>query len=54
LIPPSPTGDPGEAPHLQSPLHRTRNGVSKVQSFDKGAAKKFVIDPHGTIAKKAA
>jgi glutathione-independent formaldehyde dehydrogenase len=22
--------------------------------FDKGAAKKFVIDPHGVIAKKAA
>jgi glutathione-independent formaldehyde dehydrogenase len=22
--------------------------------FDKGAAKKFVIDPHGTVAKKAA
>jgi glutathione-independent formaldehyde dehydrogenase len=22
--------------------------------FDKGAAKKFVIDPHGTVKKKAA
>jgi len=24
------------------------------QDFDKGAAKKFVIDPHGIVAKKAA
>lgn len=24
------------------------------QDFDKGAAKKFVLDPHGTVAKKAA
>ena len=24
------------------------------KDFDKGAAKKFVIDPHGIVAKKAA
>jgi glutathione-independent formaldehyde dehydrogenase len=24
------------------------------QDFDKGAAKKFVIDPHGIVEKKAA
>jgi len=24
------------------------------EDFDKGAAKKFVIDPHGIVAKKAA
>jgi glutathione-independent formaldehyde dehydrogenase len=24
------------------------------QDFDKGAAKKFVIDPHGIVGKKAA
>jgi glutathione-independent formaldehyde dehydrogenase len=24
------------------------------QDFDKGAAKKFVIDPHGMVAKSAA